>query len=134
MPKRTEEKPPERPPRAENVWESMGIIVNPERDDTELYEAPITRNITLSNFKGDADTNFQREGLLLYIMCVSQGELLSETARAINALLQGDANIRRGIGGETQAAVTTYSVKQRIEKKVTGEEKKPLLGKGQGGA
>ena len=127
MPKRDEDKPPQRPIRTENFNEQMSMIANPERNDQEIYEDPITRNQTLSNFTENG-ANFQREGHLLFVMCVSQGNLLTEPARAINALMQGDANIRRGIGGLTQEQITTYSVKQKIDKRVTGEEKKPLLG------
>jgi hypothetical protein len=126
MPKRDEDKPPQRTIRSDNVYEQINTLANPERNDDEIYEDPITRNQTLSNFN-DSGADFQRQGHLLFVMCVSQGELLMETARAVNALMQGDANIRRGIGGLTQEMITTYTVKQTINKKVTGE-KKPLLG------
>ncbi|QLJ53501.1 MAG: hypothetical protein Sv326_1326 (plasmid) [Candidatus Fermentimicrarchaeum limneticum] len=122
MPKRTDEKPPERPPRAENIYEQINVIANPQVNDTEVYEDPITRNQTLSNFD-ESGANFQREGHLLFCLCTSQGKLLEESARAINALMQGDANIRRGIGGKTQDAITTYTYRQTIKKETRGESK-----------
>lgn len=131
MPKRTDEKPPERPPRAENIFEQINVIANPQVDDTEVYQNPITRNQTLSNFN-ESGANFQREGHLLYCLCISQGELLKESAEAINALMQGDANIRRGIGGLTQEQITTYTVRQTIKKEVKGEKKGHIpLGRGE---
>lgn len=130
MPQRNkdEDKPPQRPLRTENFNEQVSMIANPERNDQEIYEDPITRNQTLSNFN-ESGADFQRQGHVLFVMCVSQGNLMMESARAINALMQGDANVRRGIGGLTQEQITTYSVKQRIDKRVTGDkENKPLLG------
>lgn len=128
MPKRSsdDEKPPQRPVRVENSNEQMGQIINPERNEQEMYEDPITKNQTLSNFN-ETGVNFQRKGHVLYNMLIMLGE--DDAAHFINSLMQGDANVRRGIGGETQNAVTTYSVKQRIDKRVTGDkEGKPLLG------
>jgi hypothetical protein len=124
MPKREEDKPPQRTIRSDNVYEQINTLANPERDDTDIYQDTITRNQTLSNFD-KAGEDFQKQGQILHVMLASEGEY--EAADAVNALMQGDANIRRGINGKTQEMITTYTVKQTINKKVTGE-KKPLLG------
>lgn len=130
MPKRDkdEDKPPQRPMRTENFNEQVSMIANPERNDQERYQDPITRNQTLANFTKD-DANFQKEGHLLFVMLISEGEF--EAAEAVNSMMQNDANVSRGVGGLTQEQITTYSVKQRIDKRVTGDkEGKPLLGGG----
>ena len=121
MPVRIEEKPPQRLIRTENQGENMVIVSTPQVNDKEIYQDPITRNQTLSKFD-DAGANFQREGHLLFILCVEQG--LSDAAEAVNALMQGDANVKRGIDGLTLEAVTTLT-SRHYEKKESNVKETP---------
>lgn len=127
MPHRNEDKPPERPVRTENVYEQINLIARPERNEEERYQDPITRNITLSNFR-DLDVDIIMDAHSLHGLCLSQGALLNESAEFVDSFMQQYANARRGIGGLTAEMITTYTVKQTIKKSVTGEQKKPLLG------
>lgn len=121
MPVRIEDKPPQRTIRVENQAENMVIVSTPEVNSKEIYQDTITRNQTLSKFD-DAGANFQKEGQLLFILCIEQG--LSDAAEAVNALIQGDANVKRGIGGLTLEAVTTLT-SRHFEKKESNVKETP---------
>ncbi len=131
MPKRKsgEEKPPERPIRIESTYESMGLMANPKVDESEKYQDPITRNITLSNFN-PMDREIIMDCQALYQLCISQG--MFESAEFINAYMQQYSNACRGLGGLTAEMITTYNVKQKITKEYKGEKPKSILGKKEG--
>jgi hypothetical protein len=119
MPNRTEDKPPQRPIRTENQFEQMTQIINPERNDQEIYEDPITRNQTLANFNV-AGEDLQKELYFLYELLVSENEL--EAAAVIKGQMQNSANVSRGVGGLTSEQVTSYTYKEH--KTLKTDEKK----------